>query len=72
MVDGVAGLAKYSGKLSLELLGWEGIASFPDLHLFTHQVIHANPHSTDDTNGHCISILFFQRTHIAFHNILIS
>jgi len=36
VVDRVAGLAKHSGKLSLELLGWEGIASFPDFHLFTH------------------------------------
>jgi len=36
VIDGVAGLAEYSGKLSLKLLGRERIASFPDLYLFTH------------------------------------
>jgi hypothetical protein len=60
MIDGVAGLAENSWKLSLQLLGREGIATFPDIDLLSNQMVHANPHSADNANRHCICIFFFQ------------
>jgi len=36
MIHRVAGLAQDSGKLSLQLLGRERIATFPDLYLLSH------------------------------------
>jgi hypothetical protein len=70
MIHRVAGLAQDSGKLSLQLLGRERIAAFPDLYLLSHQMIHADTHSTDNANGHSVSIRFFQGTKIAFHDLL--
>jgi len=70
VVNGVAGLAEYSGKLSLQLLGGEWIAAFPDIHLLSHQMVHAYPHSTDYAYRYGINILFFQGTKKTFHGIL--
>jgi hypothetical protein len=70
VIHRVAGLAQDSGQLSLQLLGWEGIAAFPDINFFPHQMIHANSHSADDADGNGISILLFQSTKIAFHGLL--
>jgi hypothetical protein len=70
MIHRVAGLAEDSGKLSLQPLGRERIATFPDLYLLSHQMIHADTHSTDNADSHGVSILFFQGTEIAFHDVL--